>query len=204
MVETTKGKNITVETYDAASEEFTGDGTEVDFVLTAAIAESDIKYSRAYVDNEEVTISAIVPATKTVTLAAAPSNGVVVVIHNPTIKNGAFSIQQDVKFKIGTKTEDVRELGNAAVTRDVVERVGTLDMTFAQAKNHAVMTKLAANSDDDKEMVIAVKYKNTTPVSYRIFKEAKVADLGSGIAAGGVASENVSFNWKPPIAIKTA
>jgi len=203
MVETTKGKNITVETYDAASEEFTGDGTKVDFVLTAAIAESDIKYSRAYVDNEEVAISAIVPATKTVTLAAAPSDGAVVVIHVPAAKNGAFSIQQDVRFKIGTKTEDVKELGNAAVTRDVVERVGTLDMTFAQAKNHAVMTKLAANSDDDKEMVIAVKYKNTTPVSYRIFKEAKVADLGSGIAAGGVASENVSFNWKPPIAIKT-
>lgn len=204
MVETTKGKNITVETYDAASEEFAGDGTKVDFVLTAAIAESDPKYSRAYVDNEEVAISAIVPATKTVTLAAAPSNGAVVVIHVPTAKNGAFSIQQDVRFKIGTKTEDVKELGNSAVTRDVVERVGTLDMTFAQAKNHAVMTKLSANSDDDKEMVIAVKYKNTTPVSYRIFKEAKVADLGSGIAAGGVASENVSFNWKPPIAIKTA
>ncbi len=203
MVETTKGKNITVETYDAASEEFTGDGTKTDFVLTAAIAESDVKYSRAYVDNEEVAISTIVPGTKTVTLAAAPSNGAVVEIHVPTTKNGAFSIQQDVKFKIGTKTEDTKELGNATVTRDVVERVGTLDMTFAQAKNHAVMTKLAANSDADKEMVIAVKYKNTTPVSYRIFKEAKVADLGSGIAAGGVASENVSFNWKPPIAIKT-
>ncbi len=204
MVETTKGKNITVETYDAVSEEFVGNGVLVAFVLVTAIAEADVKYSRAYVDNEEVTISTIVTATKTVTLAAAPPTSAVVVIHVPSAKNGAFSIQQDVRFKIGTKTEDIRELGNSAVTRDVVERVGTLDMTFAQAKNHAVMTKLSANSDMDKEMVIAVKYKNTTPMSFRIFKESKVADIGSGISAGGVASENVSFNWKPPIAIKIA
>ncbi len=204
MVETTKGKNITVETYDAASEEFTGDGTKVDFVLTAAIAESDLKYSRAYVDNEEVTISAIVPATKTVTLAAAPSDGAGVVIHVPTTKNGAFSIQQDVRFKVGTKTEDIKELGNDAVTRDVVERIGTLDITFAQAQNHTLMNKLVLNSKNDTEMVIAVKYKNTTPNSYRIFKEAKVADFGSGVAAGAVATENVTFNWKAPLDIKTS
>ncbi len=203
MVESTKGKNVIVETYDATSEEFIGDGTQTAFVLAVAPAESDVKYSRAYVDTQEVVISTIVIATKTVTLAAAPSDGAVVEIHVPTTKNGAFSIQQDIKFQIGTKTEDVRELGNAAVTRDVIEKVGTLSMTFVQAKNHTVMNKLAANSDAETEMVIAVKYKNTTPVSYRIFKEAKVADLGAGVAAGGVASENVSFNWKPPLAIKT-
>lgn len=204
MVEVTKGKNVTIETYDAESKEFTGNGTDVDFIMTGAIAESDEKYSRAYVDNAEVTIDSITTGTKTVTLSAAPANGAVVVIHTPTTKNGAFSVQQDVKFKVGTKTEDIRELGNDAVTRDVVERVGTLDITFAQAKNHTLMNKLVLNSNNDTEMVVAVKYKNTTPISYRIFKEAKVADFGSGIAAGGVANENVTFNWKAPLDIKTA
>src|SRR5574341_702706 len=204
MVEVTKGKNVTIETYDAESKEVAGDGAAVDFVMTGTIAESDVKYSRAYVDNAEVTIASITPATKTVTLAAAPASGAVVVIHTPTTKNGAFSVQQDVRFKVNTKTEDIRELGNDAVTRDVVERAGTLDVTFAQAKNHTLMNKLVLNAKNDTEMVIAVKYKNTTPVSYRIFKEAKVADFGSGVAAGGVATENVTFNWKAPLDIKTA
>jgi hypothetical protein len=59
MVEVTKGKNVTIETYDAESKEFTGNGTDVDFIMTGAIAESDEKYSRAYVDNAEVTIDSI-------------------------------------------------------------------------------------------------------------------------------------------------
>jgi len=204
MVEVTKGKNITIETYDAESKEFAGDGTAVDFVMAGAIAESDAKYSRAYVDNVEVSIASITTGTKTVTLSTAPSSGAVVEIHVPTTKNGAFSIQQDVKFKVGTKTEDIRELGNDAVTRDVVERVGTLDITFAQAKNHTLMNKLVTNAKNDTEMVIAVKFKNTSPASYRIFKEAKVADFGSGVAAGGVATETVNFNWKAPLDIKTS
>jgi len=204
MVEVTKGKNIVVETYDAEMKEFAGDGTGVDFVMTDAIAESDVKYSRAYVDTQEVPIASIVIATKTVTLASAPASGAVVVIHTPTTKNGAFSVQQDVRFKVNTKTEDIRELGNDAVTRDVVERIGTLDITFAQAQNHTLMNKLVLNSKNDTEMVVAVKYKNTTPNSYRIFKEAKVADFGSGAAAGGVATENVTFNWKAPLDIRTS
>src|SRR5659263_313533 len=109
MVEVTKGKNVTIETYDAESKEFAGNGTDVDFIMTGAIAESDEKYSRAYVDNAEVTIDSITTGTKTVTLSAAPASGAVVVIHTPTTKNGAFSVQQDVKFKVGTKTEDIRE-----------------------------------------------------------------------------------------------
>jgi hypothetical protein len=203
MVNVTKGKNVTVETYDAESKEFTGDGTTTAFVMTNAVAESDVKYSRAYVDNEEVTISSINTGTKTVTLAAAPANGAVVIIHTPSTKNGAFSVQQDVKADITTKTEDIKELGNDAVTRDVVERVGTLALTFAQANNHTVTGKLALNSKNDTEMVVAVKYKNTSPVSYRIYKEAKVGDLGSGVAAGGIATETVTLNWKPPLDIKT-
>jgi hypothetical protein len=46
MVEVTKGKNVTIETYDAESKEFTGNGTDVDFIMTGTIAESDVKYSR--------------------------------------------------------------------------------------------------------------------------------------------------------------
>jgi hypothetical protein len=53
-------------------------------------------------------------------------------------------------------------------------------------------------------MVIAVKYKNTSPASYRIYKEARVADFGSGVSAGGIATETVSLNWVPPLEIKTS
>jgi hypothetical protein len=156
------------------------------------------------VDNEEVIITSINTGTKTVTLAAAPANGAVIVIYTPSTKNGAFSVQQDVRADIKTKTEDIKELGNDAITRDVVERAGTLSMTFAQANNHTVMNKLALNSKNDTYMVIAVKYKNTSPVSFRIYKEARVADLGSGVAAGGIATETVTFNWKPPLDVKTS
>lgn len=204
MVEVTKGKNVTVETYDAEMKDFVGDGTAVAFVMANVIAEEDVKYSRAYVDNEEVTIASIVGSTKTVTLAAAPADDAVVVIYTPSTKNGAFSVQQNIGFKVGTKTEDIRELGNDAVTTDVVEKRGTLDMTLAQPSNHTALTKLAANSAADTWMVVAIKYKNTTPASYRIFKEAKVNELGAGIGAGGIATEMVSFMWKPPIDIKIA
>lgn len=204
MVEVTKGKNVTVETYDAEMKEFEGDGTQVAFVMINTIAEEDVKYSRAYVDNEEVTISTIVAATKTVTLAAAPADGAVVVIYTPSTKNGAFSVQQNIGFSIGTRTEDIRELGNDAVTTDVVEKRGTLQMALAQPSNHTAMIKLAANSAADTWMVVVVKYKNTTPASYRIFKEARVNELGGGIGAGAIAMEMVSFTWKPPMDIKIA
>jgi hypothetical protein len=139
-----------------------------------------------------------------VTLSAAPAANADVVLYVPVVKNGAFSVQQDVKADIKTKTEDIKELGNDAVTRDVVEKAGTLSLAFAQANNHTLMTKLAANSAADQYMVIVVKYKNTSPVSYRIYKEAKVADLGSGVSAGGIATETVTLNWKPPLDIKVA
>jgi hypothetical protein len=139
-----------------------------------------------------------------VTLSVAPTANAGVVLYVPVTKNGAFSVQQDVKADIKTKTEDIKELGNDAVTRDVVERAGTLALTFAQASNHTVMNKLALNSKNDTYMVIAVKYKNTSPVSYRIYKEARVADLGSGVVAGGIATETVTFNWKPPLDVKTS
>ncbi len=204
MVEVTKGKNVTVETYDAERKEFEGDGIVAAFVMTGAIAESDPKYSRAYVDNVEVAITSVVTGTKTVTLTAIPADGAVVVIYTPTTKNGAFSVQQNIGFRIGTRTEDIRELGNDAVTTDVVEKRGTLEMALAQPSNHAALIKLATNSAADTWMVVVIKYKNTTPASYRIFKEARVNELGGGIGAGGIAMETVSFTWKPPVDIKIA
>ncbi|MDW7727001.1 MAG: hypothetical protein SCH70_07800 [Candidatus Methanoperedens sp.] len=203
MVETTKGKNIVVETYDAEYKEFTGDGSETAFVMTDAIAESDVKYTRAYVETEEVVITSITTGTKTVTLAAAPADGARVEIYTPSTKNAAFTVQQDVRFSIDTRTEDIKELGNDAVTRDVVEKTGTLELALVQAKNHTAINKLALNSKNDTWMVIAVKYKHTSPVSYRIFKEARVNEIGGGISAGAVATERVTFNWKPPLEIKT-
>jgi hypothetical protein len=203
MVNVTKGKNIIVETYDAESKEFTGDGSTSAFVMIGAVAESDVKHSRAYVDNEEVPITSINTGTKTITLTTAPANGAVVVIYTPTTKNGAFSVQQDIKADIKTATEDIKELGNDSVTRDVTQRVGTLALTFAQANNHTLMSKLALNSKNDTYMVIAVKYKNTSPASFRIYKEARAADFGSGVSAGGIATETVSLNWKPPLEVKT-
>ncbi|MFZ3168228.1 MAG: hypothetical protein WA130_11485 [Candidatus Methanoperedens sp.] len=147
-------------------------------------------------------ITSINTGTKTVTLTTAPANGAVVVIYTPTTKNGAFSVQQDIKADIKTTTEDIKELGNDSVTRDVTQRVGTLALTFAQANNHALMSKLTLNSKNDTYMVIAVKYKNTSPASFRIYKEARVADFGSGVSAGGIATETVSLNWKPPLEVK--
>ncbi|MBU4222664.1 MAG: hypothetical protein KKA10_13825 [Euryarchaeota archaeon] len=54
------------------------------------------------------------------------------------------------------------ELGNDAVTVDVVQRVGALNIAFAQATNHDLMTKLNDNAKNDSYMVIAKKYMNTT------------------------------------------
>ena len=276
MVNVTKGKNVTVETYDADQRQHTGDGARVVFGVPDPGVEIDVKYSRVYVENSEVTPASValgasaaitgnvtfthdsatvtgtglstqlapgnqisldadgvwaevktVDSSTTVTLTAnysgaggaagagsfkgaqvtlstAPSANAEVVLYVPITKNGAFSVQQDVKADIKTTTEDIKELGNDAVTRDVTQRVGTLALTFAQASNHTLMSKLALNSKNDTYMVIAVKYKNTSPASYRIYKEARVSDFGSGVSAGGIATETVSLNWVPPLEIKTS
>ncbi|MDW7727002.1 MAG: hypothetical protein SCH70_07805 [Candidatus Methanoperedens sp.] len=277
MVETTKGKNIIVETYDADYEELLGNGTRAVFGVPDPAAETNIKYSRAYVETEEAEISSIAAGTAAaitgtsitvtdesttvtgvgtsfltqvapgnairlnsigtyykvrsiesntsltlaephvgngtgagtvkgakVTLSTAPSDNSLVELFVPTTKNAAFTVQQDVKFSIDTKTEDIKELGNDAITRDVVEKTGTLELALAQAKNHTTINKLALNSKNDTWMVIAVKYKNTDPASYRIFKEARVNEIGGDASAGAVATEQATFNWKPPLEIKTS
>jgi hypothetical protein len=79
-----------------------------------------------------------------------------------------------------------------------------LNLSWAQASNHDLMQKLVANKVADNYMVLVEKYKNTTPVSYRIFKECKVDDFGQGVSAGGVSMETCSFTCKWPFEFKTS
>jgi len=276
MVNTTKGKNVTIETYDAQQRQHIANGSRTKFAVPGTGVRTDVKYTRVYVNNEEVVPASVTPGasititgnvtftnasavvsgttldtqvapgnqikldtdgvwaevktvdsatqitlTETytgtggaagagsvrgavVTLLSTPGANSEIALYVPVLKNGAFSVQQDVRADIKTRTEDVKELGNDVITRDVVERAGTLAITFVQASNHTLMTKLSENSRSDTLMVIAVKYKNTTPNSFRIYKEAKVADLGAGATAGAVATETVTINWVPPMEITTA
>ena len=55
----------------------------------------------------------------------------------------------------------------------------------------------------DSYMVIAKKYMNTSPVSYRIYKEARVNEMNDNVAAGGVAMETFTLTFKHPVAFKT-
>jgi hypothetical protein len=64
-------------------------------------------------------------------------------------------------MQVSTKTIEIAELGNDAVTVDVVQRVGTLNVAFAQATNHDLIKKLSDNAKNDAYMVIAKKYTNT-------------------------------------------
>jgi hypothetical protein len=61
------------------------------------------------------------------------------------------------------KTIEIAELGNDAVTVDVVQRSGALNIAFAQATNHDLMTKFTDSAKNDAYMVIAKKYSNTNP-----------------------------------------
>ncbi|MCE8425356.1 MAG: hypothetical protein J5U17_06210 [Candidatus Methanoperedens sp.] len=60
----------------------------------------------------------------------------------PKAKNGTYSVQQAIQMKVSTKTIEIAELGNDAVTVDVVQRSGALNMAFAQATNHDLMKTL--------------------------------------------------------------
>jgi len=122
----------------------------------------------------------------------------------PKTRNGAYSVQQAIQMQVSTKTIEIAELGNDAVTVDVVQRVGALNIAFAQAANHDLMTKLNDNATNDSYMVIAKKYMNTSPVSYRIYKEARVNEMNDNVAAGGVAMETFTLTFKHPVAFKTS
>ncbi len=205
MVQVTKGKNVVIETYDAEFKEFIATAAQTTFAMANKAAETDPEYTRIYVDNIEldstdISISGATPAVVTIPACTA---GQLVQIYMPKTKNGAYSVQQAIQMQVQTKTIQIAELGNDAVTEDVVQRIGGLKIDFAQAKNHDLMKKLNENAKNDSYMVIAKKYMNTTPASYRIYKEARVKDMGDSVAAGEVATETFTLSFKHPVAFKT-
>ena len=205
MVQVTKGKNVVIETYDAELKEFTATAAQAAFTMVNKAGETDPEYTRIYVDNVEVasadiTVSSATPAVVTI---PACTLGQIVQIYMPKAKNGAYSVQQAIQMKVSTKTIEIAELGTDAVTVDVVQRSGALNIAFAQATNHDLMTKFTESAKNDAFMVIAKKYSNTTPVSFRIFKEARVNEMNDSLEAGGIAMETFTLTFKHPVAFKT-
>jgi uncharacterized protein with von Willebrand factor type A (vWA) domain len=206
MVQVTKGKNVVIETYDAEFKEFTATAAQATFTMANKAGETDAEYTRVYVDNVEVasadiTVSSATPAVVTI---PACTVGQIVQIYMPKAKNGAYSVQQAIQMKVSTKTIEIAELGNDAVTVDVVQRSGALNIAFAQATNHDLMTKFTDCAKNDSFMVIAKKYTNTSPTSYRIYKEARVNEMNDSLEAGGIAMETFTLTFKHPVAFKTS
>ena len=205
MVQVTKGKNVVIETYDAEFKEFTATAAKTDFTMANKSGETTPEYTRVYVDNVEVASADITVSSATPAVVAIPACtvGQIVQIYMPKAKNGAYSVQQAIQMKVSTKTIEIAELGTDAVTVDVVQRSGALNIAFAQATNHDLMTKFTDSAKNDAFMVIAKKYSNTTPVSYRIFKEARVNEMNDSLEAGGIAMETFTLTFKHPVAFKT-
>jgi hypothetical protein len=205
MVQVTKGKNVVIETYDAEFKEFTATAAQTDFTMAYKAGETTPEYTRVYVDNVEVASADITVSSATPAVVAIPACtvGQIVQVYMPKTKNGAYSVQQAIQMKVSTKTIEIAELGNDAVTVDVVQRSGALNVAFAQATNHDLMTKFTDSAKNDAYMVIAKKYSNTTPVSYRIFKEARVNEMNDSLEAGGIAMETFTLTFKHPVAFKT-
>jgi hypothetical protein len=205
MVQVTKGKNVVIETYDAELKEFTATAAQTDFTMVNKAGETTPEYTRVYVDNVEVASTDITVSSATPAVVAIPACtvGQIVQIYMPKAKNGAYSVQQAIQMKVSTKTIEIAELGTDAVTVDVVQRSGALNVAFAQATNHDLMTKFTDSAKNDAFMVIAKKYSNTTPVSYRIYKEARVNEMNDSLEAGGIAMESFTLTFKHPVAFKT-
>ena len=205
MVQVTKGKNVVIETYDAEFKEFTATAAQTTFTMVSKAGETDPEYTRVYVDNIEVASTDITVSSATPAVVAIPACtvGQIVQVYMPKAKNGAYSVQQAIQMKVSTKTIEIAELGNDAVTVDVVQRSGALNIAFAQATNHDLMTKFTDSAKNDAYMVIAKKYSNTTPVSYRIFKETRVNEMNDSLEAGGIAMETFMLTFKHPVAFKT-
>jgi hypothetical protein len=138
MVQVTKGKKVVIETYDAEFKEFTATAAQTAFTMVSKAGETDPEYTRVYVDNVELASTDIVVsgATPAVVTIPACNAGQVVQIYMPKTRKGAYSVQQAIQMKVSTRTIEISELGNDAVTVDVVQRVGALNVAFAQATNH--------------------------------------------------------------------
>ncbi|MBU3966958.1 MAG: hypothetical protein KKG76_06260 [Euryarchaeota archaeon] len=87
--------------------------------------ETDPEYTRVYVDNVElasvdIIVSGANPAVVTIPARTACQ---VVQIYMPKTKNGAYSVQQAIQMQVSTKTIEIAELGNDAVTSRSVSSV---------------------------------------------------------------------------------
>jgi hypothetical protein len=211
MVQVTRGKNVAIETYDCAYKEFTATAGQTAFAMNDndTAAETESKYHRVYVDNVEVDSANFTvanggtPSKATFTIPACTLGQFVQIICAKT-KNGSYSIAQGIQFAATSRNQEIPELGSPSVTEETLEVGMRLNLSWAQAANHDLMQKLVTNKKNDIYMVLVEKYKNTTPVSYRIFKECKVDDFGQGVSAGGVSMETCSFTCKWPFEFKTS
>mgnify|MGYP001240420278 FL=1 len=130
-----------------------------------------------------------------------PDAGSRVTVVMPISKNPVMSVQQDVTADIKVATDEIRVLGDSSVSRSVLNKSGSLTMSFIQAENHSTLSKLAAASKNNTLMLIVVKYKTGNPVFYKLYHEARVGNFGSGVTAGGSANENATFNWVAPVVL---
>jgi hypothetical protein len=84
-------------------------------------------------EGANIIVSGATPVEVTIPACTA---GQIVQIYMPKTRKGAYSVQQAIQMKVSTRTIEISELGNDAVTVDVVQRVGALNVAFAQATNH--------------------------------------------------------------------
>jgi hypothetical protein len=201
IIQGTEGKNVVIETYDAEFKEFIATAAQTAFAMVSKAGETDPEYTRVYVDNIELASTDIVVSGATPAEVTIPAciEGQVVQIYMPKTRKGAYSVQQAIQMQVSTKTIEIAELGNDAVTVDVVQRVGALNVAFAYATNHDLIKKLSDNAKNDAYMVIAKKYTNTDLLSYRIYKEARVNEMNDSLEAGGIAMETFTLTFKHPL-----
>ena len=76
-------------------------------------------------DNIEVASADITVSSATPAVVAIPACtvGQIVQIYMPKAKNGAYSVQQAIQMKVSTKTIEIAEFGNDAVTVDMVQKI---------------------------------------------------------------------------------
>ncbi len=196
----TRGKDVGVVIYVAEEKRFTATAGQVDFSMNSTIVETDPEYTRVYVDGVEVPSASIDLSMNTVTIPAVDLGSEVYIL-TPKTKNPRYRFAQSIQFDAKTGTQDIPELDTEATTSILLNTTTRLTASWAQDSQHNLMSMLLENKVADNYLVIAEKFKNTTPDSFRIFKEVKVGDITHGVNAGGVAMEQVTFVCKWPMVI---
>ena len=200
MVKTAKGRNVKVILYKMSSYSVVTGADDKTFTVLQIPAElTDVKYSRAYVDTQEV---AIASATGTVvTLVSDAPAGSLVEIFTPTSTKMVFAGQQDLRGNVKAKTQDLQELGSPVVTKDVVETSGDMTLSFLVEPNKSLAEALNEFSEDEQILLAIARYTFGANVSYRIYKEATLGDHGDTTTAGGMTTQNITVFWKTPLEI---